>query len=99
MEKTTQIIFIIMGIFLVITLGFFLFSNNFLTGRVVGEYNSTHTQAICNETLKGNIYCEDYKVICNGGEPINTIATGFSVQHPKGWQDPRGENGSIITCE
>lgn len=99
MDKTIQIVLIIVGILLVVTAGFFLFSNRILTGRIVEDYNHTHTQAICNETLKGNIYCEDYEVICNESEPINTIATGFSVQHPKGWKDPRGENGSIVTCE
>jgi len=100
MDKTIQIVLIIVGILLVVTTGFFLFSNRILTGKIVEDYNHTHTQAICNETLKGNIHCYDYEITCKGNQVMTAnIIAGPGAPHEKDWKDPRGENGSIVTCE
>lgn len=89
---TTIVLVVVMG-------GIFLLMNQQdITGRIV-EDSYTHTKAICNETEKGSIYCEDYEITCKGNETINSIATGFSVFHEEGWEDPRGEDGSERLCE
>jgi hypothetical protein len=92
-------IIIIITIILAIA-GFFYFSNKLLTGYIVETNKKTFTMAICNETTpKGNIYCEDYEIICEDNQISEISPTGFSVQHPSNWQDPRGENGSKIICK
>lgn len=74
------------------------FFNKNITGRSVEEIPTSHTQAVCNETDNGKIYCEDYEIICKNGNAESITPTGFAVYHPENWKDPRGENGNIIIC-
>lgn len=83
---------------IVITVGIFLLAGQpDITGRAV-EKTYLHTKAICNETEKGPIYCEDYEITCEGNETTSVVATGFSVFHDEDWEDPRGEGANGKLC-
>jgi hypothetical protein len=98
MKKIIKIIFTLVGIIFITAIIFLFILNGFLTGRIIEEYPNTYTQAICNKTLNGNVNCEDYEITCNKKKIIKVISTGFAVQHPENWKDPRGKNGSEIIC-
>ncbi len=85
---------------LTLTAGALLYiSSQPLTGRAVESEPKTFTQAICNTTEKGNIYCEDYEITCKQKQVSRITATGNAIYHDEDWQDPRGEKGSEIACE
>jgi len=96
MNRTKLIILIIITIILATII---YFSRGLLTGQVIEQEIYTYTKAICNETEKGNINCEDYEITCRGNKTINSIATGFAVQHPSDWKDPRGEDADENLCK
>ncbi len=90
----------ILGLLILVSIGVFYFSKQVLTGRTIErEMNYSYTKAICNKTESGEIYCEDYEIYCQGNKIAKIKATGFSVNHPQNWEDPRGEKGNEITCE
>ncbi len=93
MKKSTILIIFVT---ILIVIGVFISANNLLfTGRIIGgqDFHSS-TIAICNETN----YCEDYEIECEGETTIRTTATGFSIQHPENWKDPRGKQKENL-CE
>ncbi len=93
-----KIILIIIVVGLIISAIIFYILRDNITGRVVEENIQSHTQAICNKTENGKIYCEDYEIVCKSGEVGSKTPTGFSIYHADDWEDPRGENGSEISC-
>lgn len=99
MENSAK--WIIAGMVFILAIAFAIyFFSGVLTGQAISENEHTYTKAICNETAKENIYCYDYEITCRGTEVITArIIDGYGSPHEKGWQDPRGEDGSIIACE
>ena len=79
MIATIAILVVIAGIFLLI-------NQQDIIGKITDD-NYTHTKAICNETERGEVYCEDYEITCEGNKTISTIATGFAVFHEEDWED------------
>ena len=48
-------------------------------------FSHSYTKAICDENNK----CEDYEIYCNENRLLKLNPTGFAVQFPKDWEDPR----------
>ncbi|MDP2628887.1 MAG: hypothetical protein Q8P15_03245 [Nanoarchaeota archaeon] len=94
-EKKITIFLISLGMILIVITGILIFSFNEkegLTGRVVNEY--THTRAVCDE----NNLCQDYKIACQGEKLIDIKPTGFIVQNPEDWEDPRSKDEISQWC-
>ena len=89
---------IIVAIFLVLTLFGFSILNiinaNIEMENETKELTYSFTKAICNE----NNYCEDYEIVCNNNEISKLTPTGFAVQFPKQWEDPRIKEDVEIKC-
>lgn len=84
--KNLQKILAISGILIIILIGILVFSfinKPEITGETIFEY--THTRAVCDE----NNLCQDYEITCQENKVQNIKATGFVVQNPKNWEDPR----------
>jgi len=97
MEKR-KIILMTAGI-IIILLGILYLSSLQITGQIVKENKKQFTMAICNETEDKNIYCEDYEIYCERGEVSKITPTGNAIYQESDWEDPRGENGSLIACK
>jgi len=85
-EKNLIKILISLGIILIILVATIIFSLNnqkTITGETINEYS--YTKAICNE----NNLCQDYEIHCQGNKITDIKPTGFIVQNPRNWQDPR----------
>lgn len=78
---------ILLGILLLILIGILIISltRQNITGETVKEY--THTKAVCNE----NNFCQDYEVTCQGEKVVDIKPTGYIVQNPDDWKDPRNQ--------
>lgn len=97
MEKR-KIILITIGI-IIILLGNIYLSTLQITGETIKENKKQFTMAICNKTEDKGIYCEDYEIYCERGEISKINPTGNAIYQESGWEDPRGEDGSLITCK
>lgn len=89
MEKSLLIAMLVVSIVLVGTLGFALAEN-----PKEETFQRSFTKAICTEEN----YCEDYEVICEGDKILNLNPTGFAVQFPEEWNDPRNKENIEIKC-
>jgi len=89
--KNKVILIAVLALILVTTISFlYSYINTNITGEVISEknYYYTYTKAICDE----NKYCQDYEIVCNGEEVIETNPiTGAVVQQRADWEDPRDE--------
>ena len=88
-------ILIILGAVLIILIGILSFT--FLDGDITGQTiqdNYTYTTAVCDE----NNFCEDYEVTCKGKEVLDISPTGFTIQNPENWEDPRDPENIENLC-
>lgn len=88
-------ILIVLGMLSVIIIGILIFSfmnEPKLTGETIFEY--THTRAVCDE----NNLCQDYEIKCQGNKVLDIKATGFIVQNPDDWEDPRNPRDTEQWC-
>lgn len=79
-------ILVVLGMLLVVVIGILSFTflnERTITGEVINQY--THTRAVCDE----NNLCQDYEITCQGNKVQDIKATGFIVQNPEDWIDPR----------
>ena len=53
------------------------------------------TKAICNE----NNYCKDYKIICDKNNVKSLTPTGFAIQNPENWNNPRTPEQIDKVCD
>ena len=72
---------------------------NFLNASVSGnsvkkEFDYSFTKAICD----GENFCEDYEIKCNSNKTFSISATGFAVQFPEEWKDPRNKEDIEKLC-
>ncbi|MBI2042763.1 hypothetical protein HYT25_00025 [Candidatus Pacearchaeota archaeon] len=94
MNLRTKITLIILTLILVGTLTIVL-GQVYITGNVVEDnFQYSFTKAICDE----NNYCEDYEVVCSNNEISKLTPTGFGVQFPEQWKDPRNKDDVEIRC-
>ena len=94
MGRKIAIFFVILAIILVLGALFFML---FLAGNITGKsiiYEHSYTRALCNDTN----YCRDYEVVCSGRNLISLNPTGYSVQLPVGWEDPRNNKNLENLC-
>lgn len=88
---------VLAGFFIFVLIGLVVFNDenifNSATGEVTLDYY-TYTKAFCNSTN----YCEDYEITCQNGELANMEFTGFAVQNPSNWNDPRSEEEIEKLC-
>jgi|TARA_Y100000310_G_scaffold335898_1_gene419075 hypothetical protein len=95
MEKT-KVLQLLIGLILIFLVWLLVFLGtsffNGMTGRAISEYS--YTKAVCNSTN----YCEDYEIVCDGKEVISMTFTGFSIQNPSDWVDPRSKEIVENTC-
>ena len=94
MKKKVIFYFIMLLIFLILLFSVISYYSN-LTGKIVEDINSySYTKAVCNNSN----YCEDYEIVCDGKEVISMTFTGFSIQNPSDWVDPRSKEIVENTC-
>ena len=93
MDMKKLIISVLIIASLILILFLFFNSTRPITGEAIVNRH-TFTKAICNETN----YCEDYEIACENNEIKKITATGFAVQQPKNWKDPRNEEARNREC-
>jgi len=87
---------ILSGILLIALVGIFSYDviNKNFTGKTI-ENEYTYTKAVCDE----NNFCEDYVIVCKNGSVESITPTGYTVQNPEDWQDPRDKEIRDKWCE
>ena len=66
--------------------------SNYAAERVA--FTHFFTKALCSPA---NL-CEDYEVYCDNENALNVKATGYSIQFPEDWKDPRTEEEKKNIC-
>ena len=96
MEKTNKVI-LVLFIILLILIGAltFIFFEQTITGRAIGESES-FTTAICN----GTNFCQDYKITCQDNEILDIVPiSGATVKYSLNWDDPRNKTELNRLCQ
>ncbi len=87
---TAIIIFVGIGAFL----GFKIIDQT-LTGAAIQDTNNySYTKAICDENS-----CQDYEIVCKGGEVLSMKPITDPVIFPSDWEDPRDPETINKFCE
>ena len=81
---------LVLTLFLVV---FFAFKPK-ITGNSINDFTHSYTKAICDE----NNFCEDYEIICNENKLVKFTPTGFTLQQPDNWKDPRNPEETEELC-